>query len=496
MSAKRFRFLECWKGLNPNMDTYTPIVGMEIHVELKTNSKMFCGCKNDPFHAPKPNMYTCPVCLGMPGALPVPNKKAVEWTILLGLALGCDISLFSKFDRKNYFYPDLAKGYQISQYDQPLCTNGKVTVTVKDGTGKEYEKTVRIHRVHLEEDTGKLQHADVDGKKATLVDFNRSGVPLVEIVTEADIRSGEEAKAFLKALHQIVRYLDISGADMEKGSMRLEPNISVSSVIARSESSNDEAIPSTSSNPVEIASSKTPRNDVKLPPYKVEVKNINSFNFVKKAIEYEVARHIEIIKKGELPVQETRGWNENKNATFSQRLKEEANDYRYFPEPDIPPMRFTRDSIESLRKTLPELPIAKRNRFVSSYQLSLYDAGLLTDPKELADYFEETVKKAGSALTPKAVANWIINKKVDSTSMSADDLIKTIQSATTVVSVSDDEMKNAIEKVLAANAKAVTDYKAGKQQIIGFLLGLTLKELNGKGDKSKIMELLRAALQY
>lgn len=460
------------------MDTYTPIIGMEIHVELKTDSKMFCGCKNDPFHAPKPNMYTCPVCLGMPGALPVANKKAVEWTILLGLALGCDISLFSKFDRKNYFYPDLAKGYQISQYDQPLCTNGKVTVTVKGADGKEYEKTIRIRRVHLEEDTGKLHHDTVDGEKVTLVDFNRCGVPLVEIVTEPDVRSGEEAKAFLKALHQIVRYLDISGADMEKGSMRLEPNISLKKQESGVKSQSD------------IIEEKD------LPKYKVEVKNINSFNFVKKAIEYEVARHTEILKKGDVPVQETRGWNEEKNATVSQRIKEEANDYRYFPDPDLPPMRFTADFIQSLKKTLPELPIAKRDRFVAAYGLTSYDAGLLTDGKEIADYFEQgIVKTKGSQITPKLLANWIINKKVDCGTTSIDDLIKQITQATTVVAVSDDEVKKAIENVFAANAKAVADYKAGKVQVIGFLLGMVLKELQGKGDKGKIMQLLQSSLQ-
>ncbi len=347
--------------------TYEPVIGMEIHVELATKSKMFCGCPADHF-AKKPNTQTCPVCLGLPGALPVPNKKSIEWTIKLGLALGCEIPLFSKFDRKNYFYPDLPKGYQISQYDQPFCVNGAL-------------HGVRIRRVHLEEDTGKLQHTTIEGKRVTLVDFNRSGVPLVEIVTEPDIRSGEEAKEFLKKLYQIVRYLDISDADMEKGSMRLEPNISV-----------------------------RPTGIKDLPNYKVEVKNINSFNFVKKAIEYEVNRHVALIESGETPVQETRGWNEGKGITVSQRRKEEAYDYRYFPEPDIPPIRWDSSQITEIKSQIPELPNEKAMRFKKEYQLNAYDTGLLTDTRQLADYFEECVKI--NKIPAKKLANWIINKKV------------------------------------------------------------------------------------
>ncbi len=332
---------------------YEPVIGMEIHVELGTQTKMFCGCPADHF-AKKPNSQTCPVCLGMPGGLPVPNKKAIEWTIKLGLALGCGIPETSKFDRKNYFYPDLPKGYQISQYDQPMAVNGVVDTP---------QGAIRIHRVHLEEDTGKLLHTNVNGTKVTLVDFNRSGVPLVEIVTEPDIRSGEQAKAFLKKLYQIVRYLGISDADMEKGSMRLEPNISV-----------------------RIVGSKD------LPDYKVEVKNINSFNFVKKAIEYEVKRHIEILEDGKIPVQETRGWMEGQNKTVSQRVKESADDYRYFPEPDIPPMRWTSTYVTEIKAMLPELPEAKYKRFMKDYSLNAYDTGILIDTREMADYFDESMK--------------------------------------------------------------------------------------------------------
>lgn len=437
------------------MNNYEPVVGMEIHVELKTKSKMFCGCVNDPFGAKKPNIYTCSVCLAMPGGLPVANKKAIEWTIKLGLALGCDIPLFSKFDRKHYFYADLPKGYQISQYDQPLCVNGRVRVETGD---------VRIHRVHLEEDTGKNVHKTVDGNKVTLIDFNRSGVPLVEIVTEPDIRSGEHARQFLKKLHQIIRYLDISDADMERGTMRLEPNISVRKA-----------------------------GETHLPAYKVEVKNINSFAFVKKAIEYETTRHIEYLEKGEKPPQETRGWNEDKGVSFPQRTKEAAADYRYFPDPDIPPMRWERSFIEGLRAELPELPDAKQKRFVDTFALSDYDAQQLTETAQKAAYFESCVSAANDKVTPKQIANWIINKKTEET-LKPEDLIATIAKATTVEEVADDVIKQAVAAVLSANPKAVADFKSGKETVKMFLFGNVLKELKGKGDKKKVMEILQKYL--
>jgi len=440
------------------MNTYEPVIGMEIHVELKTKSGMFCGCPADHF-AKKPNTGTCPVCLGLPGALPVPNKKAVDWTIMLGLALGSKIAEVSKFDRKHYFYPDLPKGYQISQYDQPLCRGGVISTSFGD---------VRIHRVHLEEDTGKLQHATVDGKKVTLVDFNRSGVPLVEIVTEADIHSSEQAKEFLKKLHQIVRYIGISDADMEKGSMRLEPNISIRKV-----------------------------GETGLPNYKVEVKNINSFRFAAAAIEYELKRHAVILDEGKIPVQETRGWDESKSATVSQRIKEEAADYRYFPEPDIPPMRFTKEYIASIGKGIPELPDAKKQRFISTYALNDADATQLTDTCLLADYFEEAVKVAGSLekpYSPKEVANWLINKKPDIDTVLPAKLIEDLYEAKKVVAISTDELIAIINPVLAANQKAVSDYKAGKQQSIMFLMGLVRKQLP-KADTRIILDALKAALE-
>lgn len=423
---------------------YEPVIGLEIHVELKTKSGMFCGCPADHFGKP-PNTGTCPVCLGLPGALPVPNKKAVEWTIMLGLALGSDIAEVSKFDRKHYFYPDLPKGYQISQYDQPLARGGTLG-------------GVRIHRVHLEEDTGKLQHATVEGKKVTLVDFNRSGVPLVEIVTEPDIHSAEEARDFLKKLHQVVRYLGISDADLEKGSMRLEPNISL-----------------------------RPLGQKDLPKYKVEVKNINSFRFAVAAINYEIKRHTHILDEGTVPMQETRGWDEAKGATVSQRSKEEAADYRYFPEPDIPPMRFAQAQIEKIKSQIGELPDAKAKRFQKEYGLEQKDIAILTDSRRLADYFEECVSIG--KIPAQKLANWIINKKVNIDDVMPAALVGSILKAQEVVDVPTE----LITKVLADNPKAVADYKAGKEQSLMFLMG-TVKRQLPKGDATLIIEALKKAL--
>jgi len=501
---------------------------MEIHVELKTNSKMFCGCKNDPFHAPKPNIYTCPVCLGLPGALPVPNKKAVEWTIMLGLALGSEISLFSKFDRKNYFYPDLPKGYQISQYDQPIARGGKIVIASEAkqsfsprhpelvsgskiasssrfnliGTSRNDGKTIRIHRVHLEEDTGKLIHSTVNGKKVSLIDFNRSGVPLVEIVTEPDINSSEEAKAFLKKLHQIIRYLDISDADMEKGSMRLEPNISVKIMSLRinAKQSFSPRHPELVSGSKIASSSSTPRNDdeSELPSYKVEVKNINSFNFVKKAIDYEVGRQIEILEAGETPVQETRGWEEKKGVTLPQRRKEAAHDYRYFPEPDIPPMRVTKDQISELRTKIPELPDVKLARFIKNYQLKPEDAARLTDEVELANFFEKCASQLSiinSKLSIQSLANWIINKKVDYTKASPEELIKVITATKQVKQVDEVELTRVIDQIIAANPQPVAEYKKGKTGIIMFFVGQVKRELKGRGDAVSIRKILQEQLK-
>ena len=441
------------------MNAYETVVGMEIHVELATSSKMFCGCKNDPFGAAKPNIYTCPVCLGLPGGLPVPNKKAIEWTIKLGLALGCEIQLYSKFDRKHYFYPDLAKGYQISQYDLPFCLSGMIKTALGD---------VRIHRVHLEEDTGKLQHATVDGKKVTLVDFNRSSVPLVEIVTEADIHSGEQAKLFLKKLHQIVRYLGVSQADMEKGSMRLEPNISVRIV-----------------------------GETELPNYKVEVKNINSFNFVKRAIDFETKRHIDLLEAGITPKQETRGYVESSSSTVSQRSKEEAADYRYFPDPDIPPIRLEHAYVEDIKKTLPELPEDKIVRFVKEYGISADEATHITEDKTVADYFESCVSLAqGSSdtqkITPVIIARNLINIHGDE--MTPKQLIDSLLAKELEKHVDTNVITTSIDVVLQQQTKAIEDFKSGKESALMFLVGMVKKELKGKGDAGFIEAELKKRL--
>lgn len=420
------------------MNKAQPIIGLEVHVELGTNSKMFCGCPAEHFGI-EPNTHTCPVCLGLPGALPVPNKKAVEWTILLGLALGCKINEHSKFDRKNYFYPDLSKGYQISQYDEPLCEGGSLN-------------GIRIRRVHLEEDTGKLQH---DGG-STLVDFNRSGVPLVEIVTEPDFRSIDDVDAYLKKLQRIIRYLGISGADMEKGSMRLEPSISLS-------------------------------EDGSIPNYRVELKNINSFRFARKALEYEIER-----QQKEDHKQQTRGWSEAKNQTVVQREKEEANDYRYFPEPDIPPMHFSKDYIEGLRQTIPELPDAKALRFKSDFGLTPQIANQLAENIEVAAYFDDVANLDRSLA--RDAANWIVNKKVDIHNQLAIDLLEKIKISQRTTQIDEPELEKIIDQVLLENQKAVNDYKNGNKNVIGFLIGKSSQSIPN-ADKTKIKTLLISKLE-
>jgi aspartyl-tRNA(Asn)/glutamyl-tRNA(Gln) amidotransferase subunit B len=450
------------------MKTYIPVVGLEIHVELKTKSKMFCQCSADYFGA-KPNTHVCPVCLGLPGALPVPNKTAILWMQKIGAALGCTLPKHSKFDRKHYSYPDLPKGYQISQYKEPFAVNGKLTLVnpyLKGG-----EKSFGITRVHMEEDTAKLMHEGKD----TLVDFNRSSVPLVEIVTEPDFTDADDVKAFLEELQVIIRYLGVSDADMEKGSMRLEPNISV--------------------RVVEGQKSKVESQNEKfeLPKYKVEVKNINSFNFVKKAIEFEVKRQIEILEEGKTPKQETRGYDDVHGGTYSQRSKEEAQDYRYFPEPDIPPFNFTDEYINEVKKSLPELPSTRLNRFIKEYGVKPIDAYILTRDKSTADFFERVVTTKEINKAGQAVANMIINKRL-ATTIVPDKFVAEFLKLTKPVETDTKLLDEIIATVIAANEKAVSDYKAGKVTVIMFLVGQVMKGMKGKADAATVRKALEKAI--
>jgi len=453
------------------MKNYIPVIGLEIHVELNTKSGMFCQCANG-MHEAEPNSQVCPVCLGLPGALPVPNKKAMEWTIKIGKALNCIISKHTKFDRKHYSYPDLPKGYQISQYDEPIALTGYLEFGKNHGTYKNEEKKFRIHRVHLEEDTGKLIHTGDD----TRIDFNRSGVPLAEIVTEPDFSSSSDVKMFLEELHTIIRYLDVSEADLEKGTMRMEPNISVRVVES------------------EKLKAESQSTDFKLPNYKVEVKNINSFNFVKRAIDFEVARHIELLEKGETPVQETRGWNSEKGITYSQRTKEGAHDYRYFPEPDIPPFNFSNEYIDEVKKSLPELPSTRLNHFVNEYRLKPIDAFILTRDKKTADYFESIATNEHITNAGQTVANVIINKKI-STSLSVEAFITEFLKLTKPIETNRALLDTTVSSILTANKKAVTEYKSGKVTVIMFLVGQVMREMKGRADASIVRKALEEKLQ-
>ncbi len=433
---------------------YYPIVGLEIHVELKTKTKMFCNCSAQHFQV-DPNTHTCPVCLGLPGALPIPNQLAIKWCQLIGLSLNCSLASFSKFDRKNYFYPDLSKGYQISQYDQPLCLKGFINLNSGQKIG--------ITRVHMEEDTAKNVHQD--GK--TLVDFNRSGVPLVEIVTEPDFRNGENIDEFLKKLRRLIRYLGVSDADMEKGSMRLELNMSLSRVDPNSP-------------------------NFQYPEYKVEVKNINSFRFLQKAFNYELNRQSEILDSGLLPEQETRGYQEDVDRTISQRSKEDAQDYRYFPEPDIPPMQFDQNYFDDLKNQLPELPDIIESRFINDYQLNPELAKFLTESKNLSLYFEELVSLGKTAnLNPKDLANLIKNKKYNWTELSPNDLIAKIVAEKSENISDETTLTPIIKAVITANPKVIEDYQKGKTQVIGFLIGQVMQKTQGKADPKIVQKLFQ-----
>ncbi len=438
-----------------------PIIGLEIHVELKTQNKMFCQCPADYFGKP-PNSQTCPVCLGLPGALPVPNKTAIDWTIKIARALNCSIARETKFDRKHYFYPDLPKGFQISQYDQPIGENGHLTIMTESGE----EKTFRFHRIHLEEDTAKSSHS-ADG---TRIDANRSGVPLVEIVTEADFHDASDVKIFLEELQTIIRYLDVANADMEKGDMRLEPNISI--VLLE----DDEVWDGT------------------FPPYKVEVKNINSFRYAKQAVEFEVRRQHDLLKKYETPQQETRGYNEKKGTTVSQRVKEEAADYRYFPEPDIPPIELEPSYVELITSDIPELPAARSKRYTEQLGIKPADAIILTRDRDRAETFEQALAMLEKELTTmkksdraQKLAGMLVNKKIDGT-LTPHEIAKQAAEKLAPKKTDLSALAPVLEAVIAEHPSVVTDYQSGKENAIMFLVGQVMRQMKGQADAMVVKE--------
>jgi len=481
---------------------YTPVIGLEIHVELKTRSKMFCSCPNDP-DVKEANANICPICMGHPGTLPVINKEAVRKVVKAGLALNCEVPEFSKFDRKSYFYPDLPKGYQISQYDMPLCEKGQLTVG---------EKKVRITRIHLEEDTGSLQHSSKDN--ASLVNFNRAGIPLMELVTEPDLSSGKEARAFAEELRLILRYLEVSLADMEKGQMRVEVNISLS------------------------------RDSKK--GTKVEIKNLNSFRAVEKAVDYEIERQQEVLEEGKSVIQETRGWDEKKGETVSQREKEEAHDYRYLPEPDLPTLRIDPEFLSEIKAEIPELPSQKRKRFLEQYPIEDKMADFFTFNKEAGEYFEKVCSELRNWLkdfgikeekeierasrlasnyissdligllggdsiesiliTPENFAEFIalLYKKEISSKIAKQvlkEMLKTGADPSHIIKdkglsqISDEsEIGGIVKKVLSENKKAVEDYKKGKENALKFLVGQAMAVTKGRAEPERLNKILKKAI--
>jgi len=471
---------------------YEPIIGLEVHAELLTQSKMFCSCAVVDSTTAEPNRYVCPVCTGQPGALPIVNKRAVEFAIRVGLALNCEIQRTNVFARKNYFYPDLPKGYQISQYELPLATNGWTLIDTKEGS-----KKIRVRRVHLEEDTGKLFHVD----DYSLVDFNRSGVPLLEIVSEPDLHSVEDVKAYATKLRTILRYLGVNNGDMEKGVIRFESNVSVRE--AGTEKFNT----------------------------RTEIKNLNSFRALVKGSEYEIERQIKVWSSGGVVEQETLGWNENTGKTYSQRSKESAHDYRYFPEPDIPPLELDQKWIDEIKSSLTELPDSKRERFLG-FGLTPYDASVLVAEREVADYFDEAVKAGKQKkVEAKAIANWIISQlfsllndsdqaiqdsKVtppllvelialvnDGTINSntgknvLNEMFVTGESGGDIVKkkglgqVSDEgAIKVAIEKVIADNPDQVALYLGGKETVAKWFFGQVMRGMGGKSNPSVVQKVL------
>ena len=476
---------------------YEPVIGLEIHAQLQTRTKIFCGCSTA-FGA-APNSQVCPVCLGLPGALPVLNRTAVDYAIKAALALGCDLQPLSIFARKNYFYPDLPKGYQISQYERPLALHGGLDISVDGRT-----KRVGLTRIHMEEDAGKSLHEGFpDSDRRTYIDYNRSGVPLIEIVTEPDLRSAAEAAEFFERLRDILVWLGVNDGNMEEGSLRCDANVSV-----------------------------RPAGQERFGT-KAEVKNVNSFRYLEKALEYEIDRQIDLIEGGGRVVQETRLWDSAAGRTVSMRSKEEAHDYRYFPEPDLPPLRINEARIASVRETMPELPEARRQRFIAAYGLPPYDAGVLTSSPGLGEYFE---KVAAASSNPKAASNWVMGEllrtmkergaaieqvpltpaslagliglvekgtisssiakdvfaKMYDTGRSADDIV----AAEGLAQNSDEGALLAIVRdVIARNADAAAQFRAGKTQTFGFLVGQVMKGSGGKANPKLANELLRRELQ-
>jgi len=433
----------------------TPLIGLEVHVELETRSKMFCGCPADHF-GKEPNTQTCPVCLGLPGALPVPNEKAIESCLKIGLALNCRVNTQSKFDRKQYFYPDLAKGYQISQYDQPFCSDGYLLL--------DSGKKIGIERVHMEEDTGKLQHVVLEGKKVSLVDFNRSGVPLVEIVSRPDMSSSVEAKEYLKKIYEIIRTIGVSSADMEKGQMRLEPTVNVC---------------------LEDEKEKhyTPLS---------EIKNINSFNFASQAIDFEVVRQTAEYEKTGIEKsatnKTTRRYDSVKKITFLQRTKEEAKDYRYFPEPDIPPFIIENELIEKLRKELPFLP--------DEQVLELVNLGIDKKDAKILVSFHQPALTAIKLMTQrqdvdiKKLASLIVNKKIEYSNDAVNQIYDQYLKLTKVGNTNAEQLKTVVEKIIADNPSIVAEYKKGKTNVAGFFVGQAMKATRGTANPQTLNKII------
>ncbi len=473
-------------------EKYEVVIGLEVHVQLKTKSKIFCGCSTE-FGA-EPNTHVCPVCLGLPGTLPVLNKKAVDYAIMAGLALNCKINSYNKFDRKNYFYPDLPKAYQISQYDLPVGEDGFIEIDLEDG-----EKKIGITRIHLEEDAGKLIHeGNIDRSTGSLVDYNRTGVPLAEIVSEPDMRSPEEAYSYLNQLKKIMEYIEVSDCNMEEGSLRCDANVSI-----------------------------RPMGEEKL-GVKTELKNMNSFKAVEKGLVYEIERQKKLLDEGEKVIQETRTWDEELNKTVSMRSKEEAHDYRYFPEPDLVPLEIDKKWENKIKDTLPELPRDRKLRFINEYKIPEYDAGILTDSSELANFFEDTVQEYND---PKNISNWIMGEflrlineenmlikdskisgkllgsmlKLTNEGVISSKIAKTVfkemfntgKDPKTIVEekglkqISDEgKLDEIVEKIISDNPEAVEDIKNGKNKAIGFLVGQVMKETRGKANPQMVNELI------